>query len=104
MFRWSHLSGYLPKFWEVVETHEWWFYSYISAAWVVWTVKDGGDTPTLIAVKKHFEPFVLSSGRDIKTSATSPHTQALALQLQPSAHIHTCAQQATWFHFHNFFY
>ena len=40
----SHLSGstfglFAPKFWEVVGTNEWWFYSKMNTASVVVTLK-----------------------------------------------------------------
>ena len=54
---------YASKFWEVVGSYEWYFRSYMNAAWVVLSIKGGRDIQTLLAVKKL---FALSGSRDTK--------------------------------------
>ena len=49
----------------------------MSAASVVGTIIGGGDTQTLLAVKK-IELYALSGSGVAKTSSTGPHTRALA--------------------------
>ena len=38
----------------------------MNAAWVVWIIKGGGDTQTLLTVLNFFELPALTSGGDVK--------------------------------------
>ena len=81
----SHLSGcfwlFAPKFWEVVGTYEWYFCSFMNAAWVLGTIRGGEDTQTLLAV-----------WRKLWTSCTQRYWGCKSLVM--------CAQQASWWNFH----
>ena len=73
--------GFLPQ-----NFGRWWgptsdtFCSHINAVGVVWTIKGGVDTQTLLAVKIFFELFALSGSRGTKTLAASSHARAWALE------------------------
>ena len=49
----------------------------------MWTIRGGGNTQTLLVVKKKFELIALPSGGDIKTSGARPCSIALTPNERP---------------------
>ena len=55
------------------ESYEWHFCSCMNACWVVWKIRGGGDTQTLLPLIKNFE-LALRGGGDVKMKGLSPYT------------------------------